>query len=59
MELRIIQWNADAYEDEITKWLTIDIQLPGKNKIRITNMYIPPIRETKQKENGGGTVAEY
>ena len=48
-----IQNNLRGDEDEITEWMTIEI--PGKNKIRITNMYIPPIRETEgeRKRNRG------
>ena len=30
--------------DNITEWHTVEIPTGKKNKIRITNMYIPPIR---------------
>ena len=33
-------------DDEITEWITVEIPTSNSQKIRITNMYIPPIRDT-------------
>ena len=33
-------------EDEITEWITIEIPTVEKKKLRLTNIYIPPIRAT-------------
>ena len=46
-ELRL---NLRTEDDEITEALTIEIPTKNKKKIRITNVYIPPIRNTQSEE---------
>ena len=38
--------NIDLKDDEITESLTIKIPTKDKQKLRLTNIYIPPIRNT-------------
>ena len=42
-----IKNNLRGDQDKITEWMTIEIPTESKNNIRITNMYIPPIRRTE------------
>ena len=48
--VRELQNNLRGDNDEITEWMTIEIPTGGKHNIRITNMYIPPTRETESEK---------
>ena len=43
-----IKNNLRGDQDKITEWMTIEIPTESKNNIRITNMYITPIRRTEE-----------
>ena len=46
---REIKLNIKEDDDDITEAMTIEIQIKNKRKIRITNVYIPPVRATESE----------
>ena len=50
---KVVQKEFGGPKDNITEGMTIEIPLRNNQKLRITNMYIPPIRRTEQEEERG------
>ena len=50
---KVVQKEFGGPEDDITEGMTVEIPLRNNQKLRITNMYIPPIRRTEQEEERG------
>ena len=44
---KVVQKEFRGSEDNITEGMTLVIPLRNNQKLRITNMYIPPIRRTE------------
>ena len=50
-------WRGD--NDEITEWLTIEIPTQDRNNLKITNLYIPPVKKSKdRREEADNTVID-
>ena len=45
---RRVKLDIDVFEDNITESMTVEIPTKDKQKLRITNVYIPPIRSTER-----------
>ena len=43
---RQVKIDINVFEDNITESMTVEIPTKDKQKLRITNVYIPPIRST-------------
>ena len=36
-------------EDEVSEWISVEIPTKANKKIRLTNLYIPPVRSSAKK----------
>ena len=48
-----VKLNRPGKKDSITEWQTVEIPTSEKEKIRLTNVYVPPIRATNQSRSHG------
>jgi len=48
---RVSRTEFAGKEDDISEWLSVEIPLKDNQKLRLTNVYIPPVRNTPEERN--------